>query len=102
MLGAQQGDAHAAADHLATSRPTAVNLFWAVEHMKRVDPPTPDALLAEARQIHEQDRHMCRRIGEYGLELYKRYLIGSRPGVLTHCNAGALATGGIGTATAPM
>lgn len=89
------------ADHLATSRPTAVNLFWALDRMQRVRPATPDALLAEAKLIHEEDRRMCRQIGEHGLALIKQYTDDNR-GVLTHCNAGALATGGIGTATAPM
>jgi len=97
-----------AADHLATSRPTAVNLFWALDRMRRVHPPTPRRLLAEARAIHEEDAEMCRRIGEHALPLLRRALeLGDRsrgdpPGLLTHCNAGALATGGIGTATAPM
>ncbi|MCX5658195.1 MAG: S-methyl-5-thioribose-1-phosphate isomerase [Planctomycetota bacterium] len=99
-------------DHLATSRPTAVNLFWAIERMKRVRPATPEALLAEARAIHAEDAAMCLAIGEHGLPLLKLAIErtggrgsghGSGQGaVLTHCNAGALATGGIGTATAPM
>jgi len=99
----------AAASHLATSRPTAVNLFWAMDRMKRVSPCTPDALLAEAIAIHDEDRRMCRQIGEHGLPLIEAALerkrsTGKTPqvGILTHCNAGALATGGIGTATAPM
>jgi methylthioribose-1-phosphate isomerase len=86
-----------AAAYLATSRPTAVNLFWALDRMKRVTPGTPDALLAEARAIHAEDAAMCRQIGVLGLPL-----LGDASGVLTHCNAGALATGGIGTATAPL
>ena len=92
---------HEAADHLATSRPTAVNLFWALERMKRVAPCSADALLAEARAVHDEDAAMCRRIGEHALALLTR---GGRKelNLLTHCNAGALATGGIGTATAPM
>lgn len=110
VIGAQRGDLSAAAAHLATSRPTAVNLFWALERMGRVTPPTVEALLAEARQIHEEDIAMCRQIGEHGLPLIERILKPSNssgspstvPGILTHCNAGALATGGIGTATAPM
>ena len=109
------------AAHLAASRPTAVNLFWALERMKQVKPCTPANLLAEAVRIHEQDARMCRQIGEHALPLFERALrpsmpasVGSLPaatarpghpgfpGVLTHCNAGALATGGIGTATAGM
>jgi methylthioribose-1-phosphate isomerase len=100
VIGAQQGDMVAAANHLATSRPTAVNLFWAIERMKRVAPRNLDNLLAEARAIHDEDRAMCRAIGEHAVALIERYAKGG--GVLTHCNAGALATGGIGTATAPM
>jgi len=103
---AMQNALNAAADHLANSRPTAVNLVWALKRMQRAaadaEPLSTDALLAEARDIHEQDAAMCRRIGEHGLALIKRCITAERPGVLTHCNAGALATGGIGTATAPM
>jgi len=112
VIGAQRGEFEKSAAHLATSRPTAVNLFWAIDRMKRVSPRTPDALLAEAKRIHEEDAAMCRRIGEHGLALLKPLLSaetrpasGSEahpPAILTHCNAGALATGGIGTATAPM
>ena len=91
-----------AAEHLATSRPTAVNLFWALRRMQAVEPCTPEALLAEAKAIHEQDAAMCRKIGEHAVALIRRCADAGRAGVLTHCNAGALATGGIGTATAPM
>jgi methylthioribose-1-phosphate isomerase len=101
-------------DYLATSRPTAVNLFWALERMKRVRPRTSANLLAEAIRIHEEDAAMCQRIGELALPLIERAMQApvklpaggaappTRAGVLTHCNAGALATGGIGTATAGM
>ncbi|MAE63920.1 MAG: S-methyl-5-thioribose-1-phosphate isomerase [Phycisphaeraceae bacterium] len=91
-----------ASARLAASRPTAVNLFWALERMKQVRPRDAETLLVEARAVHEEDAAMCRRIGEHGLELVRRYAGGERGAVLTHCNAGALATGGIGTATAPM
>lgn len=101
VIGAQNDDFTGAADHLATSRPTAVNLFWAIDRMKRVIPCEPETLLCEARMIHEEDRAMCRKIGEHALPLLERLDVNHR-GVLTHCNAGALATGGIGTATAPM
>lgn len=101
VIGAQQDDFDGAVVHLSTSRPTAANLFWAIERMKRVNPRTPDFLLAEAKAIHEEDAAMCRKIGEYGFVLMERACL-MRAGVLTHCNAGALATGGIGTATAPM
>jgi len=88
-------------DHLRTSRPTAVNLFWAIDLMRRVTPRTPEALLAKAKEIHDQDRVMCHAIGQHGLKLIDALPAQSR-GILTHCNAGALATGGIGTATAPI
>jgi methylthioribose-1-phosphate isomerase len=91
------------ADYLATSRPTAVNLFWALERMKKVAQrhrgrPTAEiaaALLAEARAIHEEDRRMCREIGRHGAALFH-----DGQGVLTHCNAGGLATSDYGTALA--
>ena len=82
---------------LAESRPTAVNLFWALERMqKRVDKLDGDpieSLLAEAKAIHEEDIAANRKMGELGASL-----IDSGSAVLTHCNAGALATGGYGTA----
>lgn len=85
----------------ARARPTAVNLMWAVERMKgvfnRQRPAGPAAvraaLTAEARLIWEEDVAACRAMGDYGAELLPR---GVR--VLTHCNAGGLATGGYGTA----
>jgi len=90
------------ADYLATSRPTAVNLFWALDRMR--DKATAllvesasssflTGLLAEARAIHEEDRAICRAIGRYGAEL-----LADGGGVLTHCNAGGLATAEYGTA----
>src|SRR2546425_1119725 len=88
---------------LVASRPTAVNLRWALERMTRGAATTPgdgaalwERLRAEATAIWEEDRAMCRRIGEAGLPL-----VPDGATVLTHCNAGALATGGIGTARAP-
>jgi len=103
VIGAQQGDFKAAAEYLATSRPTAINLFWAIDRMSRVTPQTPSALLEEARVIHAEDASMCRRIGEHALALIEDLIPHTDPlTFLTHCNAGALATGGIGTATAPM
>ena len=84
---------------LARSRPTAVNLFWALDRMRKslsaLDPsldPEP-TLLAEAQKIHDEDVISNQAMGETGAAL----LAGSR-GVLTHCNTGALATGGHGTA----
>ncbi|OPZ28782.1 MAG: Methylthioribose-1-phosphate isomerase [Lentisphaerae bacterium ADurb.BinA184] len=95
------------ADFLATSRPTAVNLFWALERcVSAVRQATETsvaglkrALLDEALAILEEDGRLCQAIGQHGLELF-----GGRhgAGVLTHCNAGALATGGRGTALAPV
>jgi len=86
------------------TRPTAVNLPWAIDRMLRVaDASTNsphvivDALRAEATSIRDEDRAMCERIGMNGLPLLPD---GAR--VLTHCNAGALATAGIGTALAPL
>lgn len=101
VLGAQSDQFDEAADRLATSRPTAINLFWAINRMKAVQPHTLQMLLAEAKAIHDQDAAMCQKIGEHAMTLI-RASIERAPGVLTHCNAGALATGGIGTATAPM
>jgi methylthioribose-1-phosphate isomerase len=95
----------AAADHLASSRPTAVNLFWALERMRRTLERLVDrgvggerdlvlrALLVEARAIHDEDRATCRAIGRHGAALLPH---GAR--VLTHCNAGGLATSEYGTA----
>lgn len=83
---------------LAKARPTAVNLRWAVEHMHRLidagitGDPVP-VLLAEAQRIHAADIAANRRMGELGAAL-----INPGSGVLTHCNTGALATGGFGTA----
>jgi methylthioribose-1-phosphate isomerase len=91
------------ADYLASSRPTAVNLFWALQRMKdraaelRGSPPAEiaEALLAEAHAICEEDRRTCRAIGRHGAELLE-----DGQGVLTHCNAGGLATADYGTALA--
>lgn len=97
------GRARKAADYLATSRPTAVNLFWALNRMTSlVERLREDAcpvgevtarLLREAREIHDEDRRMCHAIGEHGARL-----IEGVDGVLTHCNAGGLATAEYGTA----
>jgi methylthioribose-1-phosphate isomerase len=101
-----------ACDYLATSRPTAVNLFWALDRIRaqaRAAGQTPassvepgpqatvqslgGAILAEANAIYREDVEMCRRIGENGERLIRDGFT-----VLTHCNAGALATAGQGTA----
>jgi methylthioribose-1-phosphate isomerase len=90
--------------YLATSRPTAVNLFWALDRMKRKAESLRGqhspveihaALLDHARTIHEEDRNMCHAIGRHGATL-----MGDNWGVLTHCNAGGLATAEFGTALA--
>ena len=93
------------AEYLATARPTAVNLFWALDRMKgraakfiaenREANITAlrEALLREASAICDEDKQMCKRIGENGEKLIK-----TGSGILTHCNAGALATAGQGTA----
>ena len=92
-----------AIDHLATSRPTAVNLFWALDRMRLVAQQTGDgeslqaALVKEAMAIHEQDRRMCQAIGRHGAAL-----LSDCQAVLTHCNAGGLATSMWGTALAPV
>lgn len=92
-------------DYLASSRPTAVNLFWALDRMERVltDAPEKDVpalrerLFAEADAIRAQDVETCRAIGRIGFSLLHH-----GDGILTHCNAGRLATTGYGTATAPI
>jgi methylthioribose-1-phosphate isomerase len=91
-------------DYLATSRPTAVNLFWALERMSNASravlgPELPARLLAEASAIDNEDREMCDSIARYGADLLADLPAGT--GILTHCNAGALVSGsGEGTALA--
>ena len=88
---------HAELTGLAAARPTAVNLVWALRRMEQVacflDGEPFLRLLAEAAAIHAEDRAANQRMGHYGAAL-----LGERGAVLTHCNAGALATGGYGTA----
>ena len=94
-----------ATDYLATSRPTAVNLFWALDRINRtaaenshLDIPALKArLLAEAQEIIEEDKAMCRAIGQHGMAL-----LNENDTILTHCNAGGLATSDYGTALAVM
>jgi len=96
---------HEGASTLRATRPTAVNLAWALDRMRRAldEDPRDDAaalaaaLRAEAERIRAEDVAMCNAIGAFGRALLKD---GMR--VLTHCNAGALATAGIGTALAPV
>lgn len=96
---------HEHKEHLNSSRPTAVNLSWALNRMEGVvtansDKPVAEvvALLGrECRAIHEEDIAMCLAISEYGLTLIK-----DGDGILTHCNAGPLATSRYGTALGPL
>jgi methylthioribose-1-phosphate isomerase len=106
VLGAKgddpEGSVAQAIDRLAATRPTAVNLNWALRRMASVAATADadsmfDILMAEAKAIHAEDAAMCRRIGEAGAPLVKNGAT-----VITHCNAGALATGGMGTALAPV
>lgn len=91
------------ADYLATSRPTAVNLFWAVDAMRRASNDLTEsesvasaleALLVRAKEIQQDDEDRCARISAHGATL----IDSNATGILTHCNAGALATAGMGTA----
>ena len=94
-----------AAEMLATTRPTAVNLFWALKRMRgvvsRSEGLSADALharlLAEAHAIFEEDRVAGRKLGEHGLSLFRNGMT-----VLTHCHTGGVATSGYGTALAPL
>jgi methylthioribose-1-phosphate isomerase len=110
-VGVNEGrDFDKVCDYLATSRPTAVNLFWALERMRRVGraysggsrgarPILRETLLAEARAIDEEDKGMCAAMGRHGADLLASLPDGA--GILTHCNAGALVSGsGDGTALA--
>ncbi|MCL1964984.1 MAG: S-methyl-5-thioribose-1-phosphate isomerase [Firmicutes bacterium] len=94
-----------AKDYLASARPTAVNLSWALDRMERVvlenkgrnADELKTLLRAEAVAVKEEDIWVCKRIGEHGLTLVK-----DGDGILTHCNAGQLATAKYGTALAPI
>ncbi len=108
-------------DYLSTSRPTAVNLFWALDRVQRVaretiattgaSPPchvvrdVQDAILDECRAMIEEDHRVNRSIGEHGLRLLDASIANRKSAIaniLTHCNAGGLATAGYGTALAPV
>src|SRR5919205_945448 len=88
---------------MASTRPTAVNLFWAIDRMKRAFAQAvgagesveqiKDRLDREAQQIHDEDVASCRAMGAFGAEV-----VPADARILTHCNAGALATAGFGTA----
>ncbi|MEJ5227162.1 S-methyl-5-thioribose-1-phosphate isomerase [Thermodesulfovibrio sp.] len=92
-------------DRILNTRPTAVNIRWAIDRLKmlinknqhlKVD-ELKELIIKEAIKIHEEDVEINRRIGEHALPLFKEKCT-----VMTYCNAGSLATGGYGTATAPM
>ena len=88
-----------AADKLRASRPTAVNLGWAVDRLLATfaHDPQAQALVDEAQRIHREDLEICQAIGEHGADIIRPDM-----GVMTHCNAGSLAVSRLGTATAPM
>jgi len=109
----------AVCDYLATSRPTAINLFWALDRMRErahqmwrglpTGMPAADAvqdvkdeLLFEAQSMLEEDNRVCRAIGEHGADLLANLMKNNRVSILTHCNAGGLATVQYGTALAPI
>ncbi|MCA9177454.1 MAG: S-methyl-5-thioribose-1-phosphate isomerase, partial [Planctomycetales bacterium] len=100
-VAARKAAVEASADRLAESRPTAVNLFWALDRMRAASRAWEGAdgrafataMLAEAKAIHDEDRQLCHAIGRHGAEL-----LADGAGVLTHCNAGGLATAEYGTA----
>ncbi|MFC4776337.1 S-methyl-5-thioribose-1-phosphate isomerase [Paenibacillus sp. GCM10023252] len=106
-MEAWQAEVTKQAEYLATSRPTAVNLFWALDRMKAraaslaKEEHSPakcqELLLQEAIAIQSEDEETNRLIGEHALTLFKDDM-----GVLTHCNAGGLATAKYGTALAPF
>ncbi len=91
--------------YLESSRPTAVNLAWALRRMQRVAAEHPEYTVAELKAlllkeciaIKDEDTEMCRKIGEHGLSVLR-----DGDGILTHCNAGQLATSRYGTALAPI
>src|SRR3989338_2420895 len=85
------------AEYIKTARPTAINLFWALDRMKKAAYKNKEKpisaiktiLLCEARKIQKEDEEMCKKIGKGGARLIK-----GKDAILTHCNAGALATAG--------
>ena len=93
LAAARGEDVDAAYDVLASSRPTAVNLRWALDELR--DDPTPE----RARALHEEEVARCRRMGQHAVELFGARARRASPlQVLTHCNTGGLATGGYGSA----
>jgi len=101
----------AAWEQLHETRPTAINLRWALDEMRRVLRPLPasqraDAAYKRAAEIADEDIELNRGIGRHGLEIIRKIASAKKPGepvnILTHCNAGWLATVDYGTATAPI
>jgi methylthioribose-1-phosphate isomerase len=101
----------AAWEQLHETRPTAINLRWALDEMRRVLKPLPEAERAgaaykRAAEIADEDIELNRGIGKHGLEIIRKIAATKKPGepvnILTHCNAGWLATVDYGTATAPI
>ncbi len=100
-----KNNAEKIASYLESARPTAVNLSWALRRMIRRLKETnfrsvaeaEEGLLREAEDIHEEDVKACKAMGEYGLSLLKPGM-----GILTHCNAGTIATSKYGTCLAPI
>jgi methylthioribose-1-phosphate isomerase len=94
-------------EYLATSRPTAVNLFWALDRIQRVvadisEDQISDRVLQECRTMFDEDIATCRKIGENGLKLLQSLSNQQPMNIITHCNAGSLATVMYGTALAPI
>ena len=92
LAAARGEDLDAAYDVLASSRPTAVNLRWALDELR--DDPTPE----RARALHDEEVERCRRMGQHAAELLEPRASSVAPTLLTHCNTGGLATGGYGSA----
>ena len=100
-VGGVRSYLQSAMDILSSTRPTAFNLFWALERQHRVIDSWQTNSIAdlqkhlvdEALLIHQEDFEMCERISSFGVELFRQSC-----SILTHCNTGALATGGRGTA----
>lgn len=89
------------AEYLESARPTAINLKWALDrikttiqaHKEKDIPEIKEIVLKTAKTIHDEDKRICKKIGEVGVEL-----VGEEAKILTHCNTGSLATGQYGTA----
>ena len=95
-LFSKDNDIYELKKYLDSSRPTAVNLSWATERILKASEDGKN-LIDEAIEIHNEDIRMCRKISEYGLSLLK-----DGDGILTHCNAGELATSKYGTGLGPL